>query len=84
MFVESLQSRQPELCIDECDILCVKIAGLCHDIGHGPLSHLFQDLFIPKVFKRQTLPDQVPDQLPIITWKVKCSFTELKLLFYLA
>ena len=60
IFVESLQSRQPELYIDECDILCVKIAGLCHDIGHGPLSHFFQDLFIPKV-----LPNKKPH------WKVK-------------
>ena len=44
--VEELQRRQPELNIDERDILCVKIAALCHDMGHGPYSHLFQDQFI--------------------------------------
>ncbi|XP_042884243.1 deoxynucleoside triphosphate triphosphohydrolase SAMHD1-like isoform X2 [Penaeus japonicus] len=48
--VRSLHSRQEELNISEEDILCVQIAGLCHDLGHGAFSHSFE------VFMRESKP----------------------------
>ena len=43
--VETLKRKQPELLIDDKDVLCVKLAGLCHDLGiydsptFGMVSH---------------------------------------------
>lgn len=34
------------------DILCIGVAGLCHDLGHGPLSHMFET-FVNRVRKEK-------------------------------
>ncbi|XP_030623578.1 deoxynucleoside triphosphate triphosphohydrolase SAMHD1-like [Chanos chanos] len=47
--VQALNEKQPELLITRQDILCVQIAGLCHDLGHGPFSYVYDDMFIPNV-----------------------------------
>jgi HD superfamily phosphohydrolase len=41
-FAISLKKKHPEL---EIDPLLLKLTGLCHDLGHGPLSHVY-DTFL--------------------------------------
>ncbi|CAK5264989.1 unnamed protein product, partial [Mycena citricolor] len=47
--VEHLRKSQPELRITDRDVNMVQIAGLCHDLGHGPWSHVWDGQFIPAV-----------------------------------
>ena len=43
-----LIKKQPELDFDNDIKECVSIAGLCHDLGHGPFSHCFDNDFLVK------------------------------------
>ncbi|CAH2292618.1 deoxynucleoside triphosphate triphosphohydrolase SAMHD1 [Pelobates cultripes] len=66
--VRSLHERQPELQINKRDMLCVQIAGLCHDLGHGPFSHMFDGRFMPlacpkRNFKHETASVKMFDHL---------------------
>lgn len=39
--VDHLMDTRPG-CADATDKVCVMMAGLCHDLGHGPFSHLWE------------------------------------------
>lgn len=47
--MKKLQKKQRSLEISDRDIYNVSIAGLCHDLGHGPFSHVFDNHFLRSV-----------------------------------
>ncbi|KAH7961077.1 hypothetical protein HPB52_001553 [Rhipicephalus sanguineus] len=40
-----IRERQPELNITDKELLCLELAGLCHDLGHGPFSHVWESFY---------------------------------------
>ncbi|CAG8447978.1 353_t:CDS:10 [Acaulospora morrowiae] len=48
--VKRLFDQQQHEQISSDDIKCVTLAALCHDLGHGPFSHVFDNTVVPKLF----------------------------------
>lgn len=46
LLLKNIKSNQPELNIMDRDIVLIQVAGLCHDLGHGCFSHLFDSYFL--------------------------------------
>lgn len=64
-----LQRNQPELNIVDHLVEIVAVAGLCHDLGHGPFSHTFEHWAFEK-YKRGEIDEPIPhEKLSILILK---------------
>ncbi|KAL7451272.1 hypothetical protein ACHAWC_003095 [Mediolabrus comicus] len=52
IITKSIIGKQQQLNVTEMDILCLRIAGLCHDLGHGPFSHTYE-AFLQASYKQE-------------------------------
>lgn len=68
--IKSIQSKQPELNIDDNDILKIEIAGLCHDLGHAPFSHTF-DKFLYLIGEKSELRHHEKRSCVLLKYLVK-------------
>ena len=50
-------ARFPELEIEEADKRAVALAGLCHDLGHGPFSHVFEHEWVPAISQKKGIAE---------------------------
>ena len=53
--IEAIAKNQPELEITDEQKTNVELAALCHDLGHGPFSHIYDDVYL-----RNKIPDDHP------------------------
>lgn len=74
---EELQKHSYEKITKE-EILCLEVAGLCHDLGHGPFSHVFHQQFQAKCkdIKKWTHEDLSIEMVEEIFKSIKLSKEE--------
>lgn len=47
-WVKMLKETHRGLEIRDHDVSMVRLAGLCHDLGHGPFSHVWDSVIVPR------------------------------------
>ena len=59
----NLKNNQPEINLSKREIQLVKIAGLCHDLGHGPFSHLIDNYILKNINSLYNLHENRSNQI---------------------
>ena len=70
--LKNIKFKQPELNIDDKSIELVKIAGLCHDLGHGPYSHTFDNEVIPELCKTKEIKNKTHEERSCMMLEYMC------------
>ncbi|XP_065928562.1 deoxynucleoside triphosphate triphosphohydrolase SAMHD1-like [Magallana gigas] len=76
MMGEELQKKHSDKIITNEEILCLEVAGLCHDLGHGPFSHVFDQQFQAKCNHSWTHEDLSIEMVDEIFKSIKLSKEE--------
>ncbi|KAL3657056.1 hypothetical protein V7S43_018103 [Phytophthora oleae] len=58
--VERFRQQQPEFELTQRDARLLSAAGLLHDLGHGPFSHVFEHEFMPRVAAARGYGSEAP------------------------